>query len=729
VVTGDRKAETSVLPADETSGGTPTGDDGGSHAATPPPNRRALRIVGLTVAWGFALALAAFVYGYAATDIPDPNQAFRAQTTLVYYQDGKHLIGRFATQNRESVPLSDVPQHVQDAVIAAEDRTFYSNQGIDPKGILRAVFSNAEGNPTQGASTITQQYVKVLYLSQERTLSRKIREAFLSLKIEHKLSKTQILEGYLNTIYFGRGAYGVQAAAHAYFGTDVSHLDVRQGAVLAALINSPSDLDPAAGHDARARLLDRYRYVLHGMATMQLLPPGEADRAAERLPRFPPVRTESSFAGQRGYLMALVKQQLEKDGFTDSEIDGGGLRVTTTFTRQAMTAAETAVRRHRPGGLKRLHVAVASVDPRTGALRGLYAGQDYLESHGGIDWAAAGGAPGSAFKPFALAAGLEDGFSLKSTFQGNSPYVFPNGRKVTNEGPNGGNDYGSRISLLTATEQSVNTAYMDLTMSMHDGPAKILHSAVDMGVPRHAPGLAPQTGIALGSATVSPIDMANAYGTIADGGMAKPWYVVTKVASPGGRTLFRQRTHAHRAVPGDVDRDVSYALQQVVAHGTGRNALALGRPAAGKTGTATDAHGNVSSSWFVGYTPQLSTAVMYVRGDGNDPLNGYLPSYFGADYPTRTWTAVMQQALRGLPVQSFPPPAWLSPTRDTHRPTPPPPKQPAGPTQTTPAPGPSTPRSSAPPPPPQPTSGPPPPPPPSPAPSPTDTCTAIVCVG
>jgi membrane peptidoglycan carboxypeptidase len=161
------------------------------------------------------------------------------------------------------------------------------------------------------------------------------------------------------------------------------------------------------------------------------------------------------------------------------------------------------VRQEAPKGLKQLHVAVASVDPRTGALRGFYAGQDYQRSGGGLDWAVAGGAPGSAFKPFALAAGIKDGFGLKSTFDGNSPYTFPNGKTVVNEGPGDGNDYGKRISLLKATEQSVNTAYMDLTMSMRNGPEKILRSAVDMGVPRHAPGLVPQTGIALGSATVS----------------------------------------------------------------------------------------------------------------------------------------------------------------------------------------------------------------------------------
>ncbi len=208
--------------------------------------------------------------------------------------------------------------------------------------------------------------------------------------------------------------------------------------------------------------------------------------------------------------------------------------MTTTFTRNAMDAAAQAVREQKPKGLKGLHIGVASVDPRTGALKGFYGGQDYLKSQ--INYATrAAGSPGSAFKPFALAAGIDDGYSLTSTFDGNSPYVFPNGRdKVVNEGPGDGNDYGSAISLTKATEESVNTAFVDLTQSMENGPQKILDMAVKMGVPSSAPGLEPVAGISLGSATISPVDMANSYGTIADGGKAKKWYVINKVTSAGG---------------------------------------------------------------------------------------------------------------------------------------------------------------------------------------------------
>jgi membrane peptidoglycan carboxypeptidase len=646
---------------------TAAGKGGNSRRASLP--RRILKWIALSLLAFFLLAGAAFVVGYVSTDIPDPNKDFTAQTTFVYYADGHNKIGHFASQNRTSIPLADVPRHVQDAVIAAEDRTFYTNKGIDPKGILRAAFSNARGNSTQGASTITQQYVKVFYLSQERTFSRKVKEAFVSLKLQRQTSKDEILQGYLNTIYFGRGAYGIQAAAQAYFDEDAKDLNVAQGAALAAIINSPTALDPEGGADNKQRLLGRYQYVLNGMASAGDIPAAKAERLSRRLPRFPRSAHDNQLGGQKGHMLTLVHKQLLEKGFTEEQISRGGLKVTTTFTLNSMRAAKKAVADQKPKGLKQLHVAVAMTDPRTGALRGMYGGQDYLKSQ--LNWAVAGGSPGSAFKPFALSAGIQDGYSLKSTFQGNSPYTFPDGvGTVVNEGPGDGNDYGSRISLLKATQDSVNTAYADLTASMDKGPQKIMGAAVKMGIPRDAPGLKPYPGIALGSATVSPIDMANAYGTIADGGKVKKWYVISKVTDSNGRREYKVPDTKKRALPYDIDTDVSYALQQVVRGGTGQNALSLGRPAAGKTGTATNDDGDVSSSWFVGYTPQLATAVMYVRGDGNDALNGYMPSYFGADYPTRTWVEAMRESLDDKPIEQFPPPANVEEKKDDHQPLP-----------------------------------------------------------
>ena len=622
-------------------------------------------------------------FAYRNTTIPDANKAFEAQSTFVYYSGGKSKIGRFAEQNRESIPLADIPKSMQDAAIAAEDRSFYSNSGIDPKGILRAAFSNAKGNSTQGASTITQQYVKILYLSQERTLSRKVKEAFLSLKVQQEKSKQAILEGYLNTIYFGRGAYGVQAAANAYFNKPAKKLAPDESAMLAAILNSPSYLNPERGAAGRDALVERYDYVLRGMVSMGNLDAADADKYTGQLPKLGKATTSNMFGGQRGFMLTMVKAELQRLGFDETDIDSGGLRVETTFTKKAMKAAEDGVLAERPGGLKKLHVATASVDVKTGALMGFYAGQDYLDSQ--LNWAKLGSSPGSAFKPFALAAGLKAGFSLKSTFDGNSPYAFDNGDQVVNEGPGNGNDYGSAISLTTATEQSVNTAYSDLTEALPNGPEDILDMAVDLGIPRRTPGLEANNAIALGSATISPIVMANAYATIANGGVHHDWFTVKKVTRSSDDTvLWKAPKKTDRVLSADLASDVSYALQQVVRNGTGRNALALGRPAAGKTGTATNKDGDVSSSWFVGYTPQVATAVMYVRGKGNEALNGYLPSYFGANYPTYTWRAVMGAVLEGTDSKDFPPPANVEAQApsDGHAPYTPPPPTPEAPKPT-----------------------------------------------
>ncbi len=461
-------------------------------------------IVGLV---GTLIAVASFAFLYATVDVPDnPNEAFETQTTYVYYNDGKTEAGRFATQNRDSITLEEMPQSIQDAVVAAENKGFWSDSGIDPKGILRAVFNNAQGNDTQGASTITQQYVKILYLTQEQTYSRKLKEAILSLKLDRQLSKKQILEGYLNTIYFGRGAYGIQAAAKAFFDIPAKELDVRQSAVLATVLNNPTKYDPANGKQAKQDLKDRYDYVLDSMVDTGALTADKRDKAVRKLPKFPKIEEESQYGGQRGHVLSLVRKELVRLGFSEQEIEGGGLRVTTTLTKKAMTAAEQGVREVRPTGLpeggagekgrtapgsgdKDLHIGVASVEPGTGALRGFYGGQDYLKSQ--INWALAGGQAGSTMKAFALPAAIKDGFSLKDTFNGNSPIVLPDGTDFENQGDT---DYGSAISMVRAAEDSVNTAFIDMTMSMDGGPKKIVDMANRMGIPpskaekKRAPG-------------------------------------------------------------------------------------------------------------------------------------------------------------------------------------------------------------------------------------------------
>jgi membrane peptidoglycan carboxypeptidase len=637
-----------------------------------------------------------FVYLYQTTELPDPNADFETNTSFVYYSNGETELGQYAVQNRDAIPYDKMPQDIKDAVVAAENRTFWSDSGVDYKGIVRAVFNNAQGNETQGASTITQQYIKILYLTSQRSYTRKLKEAILALKLGKQVSKQEILEGYLNTIYFGHGAYGVQAAARTYFQTDASDLTLKQCAELASIINNPTLYDPTGGKDARVRLRARYAHVLAGMAEQKKITADEADKAARKLPKLDMPEADNRYGGQNGHVLAMVKDQLTKltnkdtgEPFTDSEIDGGGLRITTTFTKKAMDAAEQGVNEVRPEGKqfsdKALHIGVASVQVDTGAVRGMYAGQDYLDSE--INWAIAGGQAGSSVKPFSLAAALKAGYSLKDTFDGNSPFTLDNGDEIRNEQDT---DYGAAVNLLKATEDSINTAFTDLTVSMPDGPQKILEMMNKMGIPpnkgpgKHygfpssSAGLDPYPSITLGSATISPINMANGYATIANGGRFHAPYIIEKVESKDGETLYDHTVSDEQVIDQeqgeDIAADVSYALQQVVKSGTGTAALGLGRPAAGKTGTATNALDQVDSAWFTGYTPQMATSVMYVRGKGNEQLDGWLPSYFGGDYPADTWTAVMQKEMEGVDEEQFPPPANVDgeAPEDGHQPTLPP---------------------------------------------------------
>ncbi|SDC42751.1 transglycosylase domain-containing protein [Nocardioides lianchengensis] len=615
-------------------------------------------IVGLV---GTLLAVGSFVALYQAIDVPKPNEKFQDETTVVSYANGDKL-GTFATQNRDIISFDEIPETLQNAVVAAENQSFWSDRGIDPKGILRAAFSNASGGSTQGASTITQQYVKILYLNQDRSYTRKVKEAILSLKIQRQQSKKEILTNYLNTIYFGRGAYGVEAAAQAYFRRPASKLNLRQSVVLARVLNNPTAYDPANGEDAATNLKAGYDFILDAMTRLDYVTADEAAKAKERLPKFPPVVKEDSYGGQRGHMLTMVKNELARLGYSEDEVVGKGLRVTTTLTKKDMDAAQAGVKEARPEGFsdKNLHVGVASVEPGTGAIRGFYGGQDYLKSQ--LNWAVAGGQAGSILKPFALAAGIKAGFSLKDTFEGNSPFTVGD----TDFNNQGFRDYG-RVNLIKATQDSINTAFIDLTDSIPNGPAKIIKMMNAMGIPpekapstrspgfpNKTPGLEPGVGVALGSATVSPINMATAYATIANKGVYAEPYLIEKIVDRDGKEVYTHRVKDKRVLDEDIAADVSYAMQQVVKAGSGTAALALDRPAAGKTGTSTNDDDHVVSSWFSGFTPQLATSVVYTRGKGAEPLDGWLPNFFGGTFPAQTWTEVMTRALEGEDVLDLP---------------------------------------------------------------------------
>jgi membrane peptidoglycan carboxypeptidase len=659
--------------------------------------KRVLRWLLLLGLFGFVAGAATVAVAYTMIDVPDPNEDFQAQTTSVYYSDGKHKIGTFAVQNRTAVPLSKVPDHMQEAVVAAENRDFWTDSGIDPTGIIRAAYSNLRGESTQGASTITQQYVKNLYLTQEQTYTRKIKEIFLAVKLERQLSKEQILEGYLNTIYFGRGAYGVEAAAQAYFDKPARKLTVRESAVLASVLNSPGTLDPAVEKDNRAELKERYRYVLDGMAATGAIDGAKAAKLQRRLPKLAKDEDDDTLAGPKGHLVELVEEKLVEHKFTADEIYGGGLKVVTTLNWKAQRATETAVREQSPKGLKQLHIGVSSVEPGTGALRAMYGGRDYVQSQ--INWATAGGQPGSSFKAFALAAGLRAGFTLDTYFDGDSPYYLPDGGDVENQGFT---DYGP-TTLQEATTRSVNTAYVDMTLQMDHGPSRVIDAAEDAGVDEDPDDpLQPVGGVSLGAYNIPTVEMAEGYATFAANGKQADWYVLEKVTDSDGEVRYKHQDKSERRFSPDVAANVTAAMRRVIdnPHGTGHGAVgSFPRPAAGKTGTATSTGGTVSSSWFVGYTPQLSTAVMYVRGDGNDQLAGYLEPFYGGEYPARTWNEAMTGALKGKPIRGFmDPPDLEEETESTVEPPEPsytpdpvytPPTEEPSPTQSEPEPSPT----------------------------------------
>ncbi len=612
-------------------------------------------------------ALTFFVL-YQAIAIPDENAAFKTETTKVYYSDGKHRIGSFATQDRESIPLSDMPASMQAAVIAAEDRSFYTNRGIDFKGIIRAARNNATSGEIQGgASTITQQYVKILYLNQERSYTRKVKEAILSIKIHNQLTKKEILEGYLNTIYFGNGAYGLEVASQTYFDKPAKELDFEESALLATIINSPSFYDPYA-EGAESRITPRFHYVLDGMLKSGAITADQRAEWQDKLPKVAKLKENNRYKGPKGFLLDMVKKEMLDREFSESQIDGQGLRIITTFDYNKQKDAIAAVKAVRPAGLKELHTALVSIQPGTGAVRALYGGPDYLKSQ--LNWATLGTQPGSTFKIFAVIAALEDGYSLKTQLNGDSPLKFDGGVEIENQGDSGGQSFG-KVPLSKATEKSINTAFVDLVDQMGGGPGKVLDAANEAGIPTNVTDRFNREvlGVPLGYEKVPPIDMANAYATIAASGKKADWYVIKKVTDFRKKeTLFEHKNEAEQSVPEDVAADTIAALRGVVSKGTGTQGRTV-CPTGGKTGTATAGEGptsRVSSSWFTGITPKLATAVMYNRGKGNEQLEGYMNPFYGGTFPAITFRTFMNAALDPTDCGTFPPPANIKSTKGTN---------------------------------------------------------------
>jgi len=616
--------------------------------ATPPPKRHWLRWLIISVLVLAGLAVGIFALLLARTTVPSPNELVTREATIVYWADGRNEIGRLGESTRRSVALADIPLPAQQAILSAEDRDFYEHGGISPIGIVRSVWNNVTGGATQGASTITQQYAKNAFLTQERSWERKINEALLAIKLETLVSKDEILEDYLNTIYFGRGADGIEAASIAYFGVPASELTLEQGAVLAAVIKSPSDMGEEDGLD---RLRARYEYVLDGMVEQGWITQRERDRA--QFPEIMDVRAKDRLGGQTGFLLTMVEQELIALGFDETEIQRGGLRITSTFDRKAQRAAQNAVRKAGPkSGTDGLRIGLASVRPGTGEIVAIYGGYNFIDdqiNNATRQFAQAG----STFKPFALTAATEEGVPLSSIWNGDSPATV-NGYTFSNYGDR---SYGM-VTLLQATEDSINSAYVEVEAEV--GVDRVADAAVRAGVPFDTPGMnldELDLTFVLGTASPSAVNMANAYATFAAEGTRASTYVVSRVVGPNDGLLFEATPSMTSAFEADVANTVTYALNRAVTNGTGRTATALGRPAAAKTGTTDDN----KSAWFVGYTPQLATAVFMAKEDAAGmPISmagtGGLTTVTGGSFPAAIWTLMMERALDGQPVEDFPDP-------------------------------------------------------------------------
>ena len=627
-----------------------------------------ITITALTVL-GLVCVIGVVVFGYTTTTRPNANAEFKTATTFVYYNDGKSKLGSFAIQNRTPITFEKMPETMKRAAVAAENRSFWTDQGISIRGMVRAAWRIANGDEVQGGSTITQQYIKILYLNSDRTLTRKFRELFLAYKINKEMSKEEILAGYLNTIYFGHGAYGVQAASKEYFNVEAKKLTVPQAAFLATVVNNPSMYDPRDEGD-QSRILSRYRYVLHSMAEMGDITPAQEGAFAQRLPKFPKTPANQRYGGPNGFLLKMVERELSAAGFDSSQISGGGLKVTTTFDEDAQKAAVEASQRYTKQSAEavgrkasKLHAALASVDVNNGEVIALYGGPDFVKNS--RNWATTPRPTASTFKAYALAAGLKDGYSLLSRFNGNTFTPPGDARPVRNEFSH---QYGSSVDLIKATADSINTAFVDLTSQMDNGPRKIMKMAQAAGAPKGA-GWENNDRIPLGTAEVSPLDQASAYATFANDGVSVPSHVVREVRDRRGKVIYEARPEKKRAVSENIAHDVTHALSNVVEQGTGRAVQTLDRPVAGKTGTKDrtndDGSSDVVSAWFVAYTRQISTAVMYVAGnDGNGDLDTYArpgdSTFFGGTYPALTWADYMETATEGQAVKQFPEPAYVN---------------------------------------------------------------------
>ncbi|GAA4053082.1 transglycosylase domain-containing protein [Nonomuraea soli] len=621
--------------------------------------------------------------GYANTPVPENyKESATAQGSVIYYNDGKTPIAELG-EKRRIVSIKDIPKHLQDAVIAAENREFWEDSGISFSGLARSVWMTATGQQIQGASTITQQMARGYYegIGTEVSPSRKIKEIFVAVKLNKSKPKEWILEQYLNTIYFGRGASGVEAAAKAYFGTSAKKLTVPQAAYLAGRIQNPSRFDEAEAKGNMALTKERFDYVIGGLQTIDPAKYGEFKDAKFEDLKFRSYKTTEAYAGLKGYMLNIVERELEsKYGISEEALRSRGLKVVTTFDEKLMKEAKRIVdARTRVYG-PTVHATVASVNPKNGRVVAFFSGDDYTKNYTNRAFDTVKQAA-SAFKPYVLAAWLEQGWSLDSYIEGMKTYKAPGTKDISNAGHSA---YGS-INLATATAKSVNTVFVQMGEKV--GMDKVAEIAKSAGVGERAEasqgkGIDWAIGehnyaVTIGSASVTAVEQAAGYSIFANAGKYTPWHTVVSITTFDGTKVGEEIKASRTVLTEGVAADATYALQQVVKAGTG-GAANIGRPVAGKTGTNNES----KDAWFVGFTPQLSTAVgMYkelpfstdckkeLKYDkyGNPLIHRKNPKYEvcwkevplpgaigGGGLPTQIWHDVMAAAMDGRKVEDFP---------------------------------------------------------------------------
>ncbi|MFJ9839043.1 transglycosylase domain-containing protein [Kitasatospora sp. NPDC101155] len=633
----------------------------------------------------FATGVGIVFYLYQTTTVPDLKDLVKEQNTIYYWADGSEMTRKGDT-NRQIVELSDISPNLQNAVISAENETFRTDSGIDPKGMLRAVYNMAKGGETQGASTITQQYVKNAYLSQEQTLSRKLKEFFITLKINQQMGKPDILKGYLNTSWFGRNANGAQAAAQAYYGVNAKDLNLCQSAMLAGLLKGANYYDPSkpANHD---RAVERWKWILDRMVITHNTTPEERAKCTT-FPEPIQQKPSSNMNGEVSYLVDTVNQYVMSTdkSITQQMIDKGGLKIYTTFEKDKVDALKKAVDdvkaenlnpQKRPDNDTFIQFGSASIRPGDGAIVALYGGDGVENGHFDNNANATGVQVGSTFKPFVLATAMQVGVQTAKGDDGKPKRINADSRYLSDDlseirKPDGSlvigddgkpyrqknEDAGKRgyVSLRQAMQFSYNVPFVQLNQDV--GGQNVADIAVQMGIKKDSLADPKTPTFPLGTSTISPIRMATAYGTLAASGKEAEPYSATKVEVDGKERPGFGKKDTKVALEPAVADNVTDVLVNVAKNGTGTKTNTLGRPVAGKTGT-TDQN---KSAWWVGYTPQLVTSVAMWREDPNKhdrlSLNGTggKESIHGGDIPTDVFTRYMKAALANEKKMDFPNP-------------------------------------------------------------------------